>query len=165
MAPRTEFSDLGCPEVSRSIDRRGFLLGGAAIAATALSGSAFAQAGGGHEHHHHHAGSGHGAVVTAALDCVKTGEECLAHCLASFETGDTELAICAERVHELVIACTALGKFAALGSKHLAGMARVSTQVCTDCEIECRKHEHHPQCKACAESCLACIEACKSLLG
>ena len=31
-------------------------------------------------------------------------------------------------------------------------------QVCKDCEKECRKHEEHIECKACADACAALVD-------
>ena len=36
--------------------------------------------------------------------------------------------------------------------------------VCNDCADECRKHEtKHPECKACGDSCVACVKEMKKL--
>jgi Cys-rich four helix bundle protein (predicted Tat secretion target) len=130
------------------------------VGGLAWAGSASAQ----HEHHMMHHGGGNDEIVQTATDCVAKGEACLAHCLKSFESGDTELAVCAARVNELIASCGLLARLAATESRHLKAMAAVSSAICTDCEAECRKHEVHPECKACGDACLNCIEACKALL-
>jgi len=36
--------------------------------------------------------------------------------------------------------------------------------VCEACEKECRKHEmKHAECKACADSCAACLKECQKI--
>ena len=117
--------------------------------------------------------AGHGApagggpnreVLESALHCARDGEICLSHCLESLATGDTMLAECARSVAQLVPVCTALAQLAALRSPHLAELARAATAICQDCEAQCRKHaDHHDFCKACADSCAACIKACVGL--
>ncbi len=105
-------------------------------------------------------------VIDAALDCIKTGEACIEHCMALFKKGDTGTAGCADLVIESVAMCKALISLASYKSKHLEAFCEVCAKICSDCEKECRRHEnHHEECKACADSCKACVEACKALIG
>jgi len=143
------------------MDRRSLLVQGGVLAAMAGAGSAFAQ--GEHEHHHHHGGGGASSLAAAAHDCLATGEACLAHCMVTFQEGDTTLAQCANSVLELMASCSALAQLANFGSEFTPAFAGAALQVCKACEVECRKHEHHPECKACADSCAACIEECKKV--
>jgi len=152
------------------VSRREVLTGvGAALAATSLARPARAD----EEHHEHGVGdhpmeSGvphHAALVETALHCVRTGQDCLQHCFETFRHGDTTLAQCAIKVHELAVSCEALANFAAHDSDHLAAMARAAMEVCAACEVECRKHAHHKPCSVCADSCAPCIEECKKVLG
>jgi Cys-rich four helix bundle protein (predicted Tat secretion target) len=100
----------------------------------------------------------------AALDCIKAGDACLAHCLKTFADGDTGLALCAKLVEEAAGMSIALAKLAALKSERLAVAARATMQFCEACEKECRKHaDHHATCKACADACLVTIDACKKI--
>ncbi|MEO0423034.1 MAG: Csp1 family four helix bundle copper storage protein [Pseudomonadota bacterium] len=125
-------------------------------ATAALAGLAFATAG----HAAHHEQSGHHAMQAvdnklrdSALECVTTGDDCIAHCLSEFQSGDTTLADCAVRVQDLVIACRALAQLAAHRSSHLAAFAKATSAVCKRCEEECRKHaKHHEVCRACAKA-------------
>lgn len=137
---------------------------GLAILAGALCRPAFAQED--HSGHIHPAVVGGAApnqkLVDTASDCVKAGEACIAHCLASFATGDTSLAACARSVDQMLSVCATLQKLASAGSPHLAGLAKVALAICDDCEAECRKHgDHHATCKACGEACHACAEECR----
>ncbi len=120
---------------------------------------------------HDHGAMTHGAMimptanaklVDSASTCVKAGQACMAHCLASFAGGDTSLAACATSVDQMLSICATLQKLAAAGSPHLPEMAKLAMVVCQDCEKECRKHEqHHATCKACAEACAACAQDCQ----
>ena len=104
-----------------------------------------------------------GKLIDAASDCIKAGQACIAHCMASFAAGDTSLVACARIVDQMLSVCGTLQKLASAGSPRLADMARVALAICDDCEAECRKHaDHHATCKACAEACKACSVACKA---
>jgi Cys-rich four helix bundle protein (predicted Tat secretion target) len=141
-------------------DRRALLVGGAALAALGSTRTASAAA---DPHQGHHAI--HATLARAALDCVARGDACTAHCLADLRAGHTELAQCASAVEELVVACRALARLAALGSEQLPRFAAATAEICKACEVECRKHEKHAPCKACAEACAKCIEECKAALA
>ncbi len=145
--------------------RRDVLMAGGALAA---AGAASAPAREHEDEHGHEGHHGHGPLlvknpllVEAAAGCVNTGQACLKHCLALFVDGNAELARCAQKVNELQAACGALLELANMDSDYLASYARVTMQVCRDCEEECRKHEtKHAVCKACAEACLKCYDEC-----
>ena len=131
-----------------------------------LAGSAALAASVRAEAHAHGAGHHGGAngLLESALHCARDGEACLGHCLEAFAKGDTSLAACARSVADLVPACTALAQLAALRSAHAATLAKAVMAICKDCEENCRKHaDHHDFCKACADSCAACIKACESV--
>ena len=148
------------------IGRRELLVGAAALVAASASGTASAAA---HDEHATHAKNAqhsakNAALVAAALDCVGKAEACIAHCLASFQAGDTSLADCMARVHEMHVTCQALSTLAVSDSKHLAKFAAVCAEICKSCEDACREHEKmHASCRACAESCATCIEECNKL--
>jgi Cys-rich four helix bundle protein (predicted Tat secretion target) len=107
--------------------------------------------------------SGADALAAAASDCVRKGETCLQHCMTMLSSGDTEMAACAKSVREMLIYCEALEKAAAQGSPHLRDLAKIAAAACADCEAECRKHEKHAVCKACADACVECGKRCKAV--
>ena len=150
-------SDIKTPA---STSRRAVLKG--MVASTAALATGSAMAGSGHEHHHHHGGADNSGLIKLAYDCVKDGEDCLAHCIESFKTGDTTLAECADAVNEMIVMCNAVAKMAAYQSAHLKGVAKTCIEVCKVCEDQCRKHAaKHVSCRASAESCAAFIKECK----
>lgn len=121
-----------------------------------------------HAEHMNHAGHGasssHKALIDAAALCLKEGEICAAHCVASLGTGDTSLKACLTTVMATLPMCDALMRFAAMDAPRLKELAKVCRDVCDDCEKECKKHaEHHAVCKACGEACAACIKECDKL--
>ncbi|MCC7413573.1 MAG: four-helix bundle copper-binding protein [Gammaproteobacteria bacterium] len=106
-------------------------------------------------------GPAHEALAAAAAACVRTGDDCLAHCIGSLTMGDTMLAVCADRVMQMRASCDALASMAAYDSRHLPALARVCAEVCRDCESECRQHEAmHAICGVCADACATCIDEC-----
>jgi Cys-rich four helix bundle protein (predicted Tat secretion target) len=129
------------------MQRRELLVAGATVLAVRLGGVATAA-------EKAMTGSTSGGLAAAAADCVRVGERCLQHCLDLLAVGDQSLGECAKSVNQMLAVCRAVGPMADAGSKHLASLARVCRDVCTDCERECRKHEsHHDVCKQCAEAC------------
>jgi Cys-rich four helix bundle protein (predicted Tat secretion target) len=137
------------------MDRRNLLLaaGGAALATSTRLADAQ------HEAHQH--GAAGSALLDSALQCVKTGELCQAHCFALFAEGDKSVAACARSVNTLTSVCGTLAVLAAEHSPALPRYASVAKDVCKACEDECRKHaDKHAPCKACAEACAACAQEC-----
>lgn len=144
---------------------RRMLLTSAALLPLAMSAQSVLAAGAEQSVDHQHAPqSANLALISAALDCVKTGELCADHCIQLLKTGDTSLAECLDRVNELVTACQALARLSSQQSRHVVAFAAVTAQVCRDCEKECLRHaEHHQQCADCAKSCAECIQECDKL--
>ena len=89
----------------------------------------------------------------------------LAHCLVSFREGDTELANCASKVHEMHAICSAFSYLLASNSEYVHAYAGICEQACSDCEKECLKHKEHVECKACAEACAAIVDQIKLRLS
>ena len=148
------------------MERREILKVAAVSIASALSSSALAQ-GNEHEHHHHgsHSDSANSSIITTSLECIKTGEACLNHCLYLLGKGKKEMAGCATSVNEMLAICNALMKLASQDSKRLKSIAKLAADVCESCEKECRKHEkQHAECKACADACAQCLQECKTLM-
>ncbi|MGB5178117.1 MAG: Csp1 family four helix bundle copper storage protein [Gammaproteobacteria bacterium] len=137
------------------LSRRDLLIGMGAAAAAAYAGSAVS-AMPGHDHSKHTAQQPD--LLNAVNQCTDKGERCIAHCLVSFQEGDLELADCAAKVHEMQAICGAYSYLLAANSDYSRAYAGVCKQVCMDCEKECRKHEKHIECKACADACAAVVE-------
>lgn len=153
------------------LDRRSMLkgagvLGLGALASTAAIGGIGEALAGEHTHHHGHAtGSKNAKMISALHECMRTGDECVSHCLMEFKAGDTAMADCARIVLQTGAYCEAHAKLVAFGSAHMKDLCELSIKMCTDCEKECRKHEKkHSTCKACADACAACIKECKAFL-
>lgn len=134
--------------------RNALLMLGAAT--TALYAGAGAAAVAGHDHSKHAAR--HGDLLEAVNDCLDAGRRCIAHCLVSFQEGDTELADCAAKVHEMQAVCEAYAYLLSANSSYAKDYSAVCKPVCSDCKRECEKHDQHVECKACAEACAEVVK-------
>jgi Cys-rich four helix bundle protein (predicted Tat secretion target) len=143
---------------ARGINRREALLAMGAAATVAYAGSA-AAAMPGHDHSKHK--PQYPAVLDAANNCTDKGQRCIAHCLVSFIEGDTELAECASKVHEMQAICGSFSYLVAANSEYSKEYAKICISVCEDCEKVCREHEEHFECKDCADACEALVKAIK----
>ena len=153
----------------KTISRRNVLLGLGAATAAVYSGSSIAAS----EHKHDHSMHNHGKhdhskhmpkyidVLSVANDCVDKAQRCIAHCLVSFQEGDTTLADCAAKVSEMKSICTTFSMLLTANSTYLKSYADICTQVCGDCEKICREHDKHVECKNCADSCGDMIDQIK----
>ena len=149
-------------QATGGLSRRDMLLGIGAAATMAYAGQAVS-AMKGHDHSKHAAQFPD--VLDAVNGCLDKGRRCISHCLVSFREGDTELADCASKVHEMQAICDAFAYLVAANSQYITAYADICTRVCQDCEKECRKHEEHIECKACADACAALVDQIKLRLG
>lgn len=105
-------------------------------------------------------------IVAAARRCGQVGNICLKHCIRLTAAGDTSLTACMASVRAMLPVCAALVQLAGLNAARLKDLAKVCSDICADCESECRKHEfHHVECKTCAEACATLVKELKPLLG
>jgi Cys-rich four helix bundle protein (predicted Tat secretion target) len=146
----------------RGINRREVLLTMGAVATAAYAGSATA-AMAGHDHSKHK--SQYPAVLDATNECTDKGQRCIAHCLVSFVEGDTELAKCASKVHEMQAICGAFSYLVAANSEYSKDYAKICISACEDCEEVCREHDEHFECKDCADACAALVKAIKKSMA
>jgi len=150
-------------ETQESASRRRLLKGLVATSAVLAASPVLAAAD--HSHHQHHGSSMNKSLIKISNECAQHGDECVAHCIELFKTGDTTLAKCADTVNEMIVMCRALAKMATYESTELVAVAKVCMAVCQTCADECGKHaKTHENCKACADSCLECIEEIKKII-
>jgi Cys-rich four helix bundle protein (predicted Tat secretion target) len=147
---------------SSGLTRRKVLLGMGAVATAAYAGAAVSAM---PEHDHSKHSPQLPELLTAANDCVDTGQRCITHCLVSFREGDISLAECASKVHEMQAVCSAFSYLLAANSEYVKAYAGICEQVCTDCEKECLKHKEHIECKACADACADLVDQIKLRLS
>jgi Cys-rich four helix bundle protein (predicted Tat secretion target) len=144
------------------ITRRRVLAGAGALSTLVASGIAMsAQA---NEHKHTNSAPKNLNALAAANHCAEQSELCLAHCLVSFQQGETMLAECAQLVYDTMSLCEALASQLTTNSAYVKDLSAVCRKACVDCEAECRKHaDHHVECKNCADSCVDLIAAIDKL--
>jgi len=149
-----------------SSERRSVLLGAGMLGAGALVSAATATSAFAGDHSHGHTmGSKNAKMIALLHECIRTGDDCIQHCLIAFKAGDTAMVDCARVVLETGAFCAAHAKMATLESAHMKEMCELSIKMCADCEKECRKFEKkHATCKDCADACAACIKECKAFL-
>lgn len=160
MTDKKSLAENNQPE--RGINRREVLLAMGAAATAAYAGSATA-AMKGHNHSTHK--PKHGDVLDATNDCTDKGQRCIAHCLVSFVEGDTELAKCASKVHEMQAICGAFSYLVTANSTYSKEYAKICVTACEDCEKICREHDEHFECKDCADACAALVKTIKKSLA
>ncbi len=150
---------------THGINRRQLLLGMGA-AATFVSGGlplTTAEAAAKHDHSKHKAQ--HEKLLNTVNNCLDKGQRCIAHCLVVFQEGDTKLADCAAKVHEMQAVCDAYSYLLTANSSYSKGYASICSQVCEDCEKECREHDHHVESRDCAEACIDVMEEIRRTFG
>jgi len=140
------------------MSRREILLSMGAAATMAYSGSSSASM---KEHDHSKHSTQNTDLMDAVNTCTDKGRRCIAHCLVSFTEGDTQLAECAAKVHEMKAICDGFAYLVASNSSYVKEYSRVCEKVCRDCAKECKKHDKHHECKACADACDDVIDAIK----
>ena len=148
---------------AEGVSRREVLLGMGAVAGMAYAGSASASTSNKHDHSKHSVQLPE--VMDAVNACLDKGRRCIAHCLVSFTEGDTELAECASKVHEMQAVCDGFAYLVASNSSYTKEYSAICEKVCTDCAKECRKHEKHKECEACANACDDIVDAIKLSLS
>ncbi|HMK88492.1 MAG TPA: four-helix bundle copper-binding protein [Methylocystis sp.] len=101
------------------------------------------------------------ALADSAGKCVSTGDDCLRHCFGMLSMNDSSMADCTKASYDLVAACGALAKLAAVNSPFAPAFAKTVADVCTTCKKECDKFPQYSECKACGDACQACAEECR----
>jgi len=110
-------------------------------------------------------------LAKTASDCIKTGTACLAHCQRELGAGNTGMANCSVRVHEMLALTQAMLTLASLGSSQTLKLAAVCADACRTCADACAEHKGHfshgmhLECKTCMEACLACEKACRKAIA
>lgn len=140
-------------------NRRELLLGLGATAAMMYTGQSNAAMSPHHDHSKHSAQQPD--LLDAVNNCLDKGQRCIAHCLVAFTEGETELAECAAKAHEMQAICDGFSYLLASNSKHIKEYASVCLKVCKECEDECMKHKKHKECKACGEACADVVDQIK----
>src|SRR4029450_7449259 len=62
------------------------------------------------------------ALTSAAVECVRTGEVCMQHCLDELAKGDKMLVDCAQMVNQMLAVCRAVGPIVDANGKYVRAM-------------------------------------------
>ena len=100
------------------------------------------------------------ALSDAAGKCVLEGDNCLRHCFGMLSMNDSSMAGCTTASYDLVAACGALEKLAAVNSSFTPALSKTVADVCIACKKECDKFPQYSECKACGDACQACADEC-----
>jgi Cys-rich four helix bundle protein (predicted Tat secretion target) len=140
------------------MERREFMttLGAAAAVLSAMPARAEEAASGVHHMHP----PKYKALSDAAGKCVLEGDNCLRHCFGMLSMNDSSMAGCTKASYDLVAACGALEKLAAVNSAFTPALAKTVADVCIACKKECDKFPQYTECKACGDACQACADEC-----
>ncbi len=108
------------------------------------------------------------AVIRTSLDCIRTGEICLALCTDHMATGDKSMADCQRGVMNMLPVCEAMLKVASYNSadmKLIKAYAKVCAEFTRACDRACEEHAQHVvECKDCMLACRECTKACEALV-
>jgi Cys-rich four helix bundle protein (predicted Tat secretion target) len=110
-----------------------------------------------------------GLIQASMQDCLKKGKVCAKHCEDLISAGDARFQKCLFTVQQMSVMCEATGKLAGLKSplmSQILDSCIASLETCRDACLEHKDHfvhGMHLECKACAEACVACLDACRSL--
>ncbi len=111
----------------------------------------------------HSAAPKHQALIESASKCSSSAEACTTHCVQMLAAGDKSLLACAASSREVAVVCSGLFSLASQDAPDLAKYAKLTAEICTICEAECRKHPQHPPCVRCGDACAACAKECSKV--
>jgi Cys-rich four helix bundle protein (predicted Tat secretion target) len=147
----------------------------AAMVAVAATSPALAQAKkDDHSHHSHGAAAPAGATPARKFDdviaplqtCTAAVSACIAHCQVLLARGDKSLGRCLRTALDCDVVCPAALRAAGLNSVYTAALLRTAVAAMEACIKACKPHvEHHAECKACHDSCIAAVDAARKLLA
>ena len=139
------------------MERREFMTTLGAAAAVLSAVPALAETAAGVQHMHP---PKYKALSDAAGKCVLEGDNCLRHCFGMLTMNDASMAECTTASYDLVAACGALEKLAAVNSTFTPALAKTVADVCLACKKECDRFPQYSECKACGDACKACADEC-----
>lgn len=135
-----------------------------------LPGRAAAQAAATHDHAAMMAAQGaakprrYDDLVEPFQACSKAVAECISHCQTLLAAGDRSLGRCLRTALDCDVVCNAALRAALINSNYTPALARTAAAAMDVCVKACKPHvEHHAECKACHDACLAAIDAAKKL--
>jgi Cys-rich four helix bundle protein (predicted Tat secretion target) len=96
--------------------------------------------------------------------CTKAVSVCISHCQTLLAAGDRSLGRCLRTALDCDVVCNATLRAALINSNYTPSLARTAVAAMETCVKACKPHvEHHAECKACHDGCLAAIDAVKKM--
>lgn len=151
------------------MNRHLFLRGLAGVGALGMLATRSQAADAGHEHHHPEAAAPvaaapkrFAALVPSFQKCSEAVAACIAHCQELLAKGDKSVGECQRTALDCDVVCNATLRAALIHSSYTPALARTAVQAMEACVKACKPHiDHHAECKACHDACLAAIAAAK----
>lgn len=104
------------------------------------------------------------AVVAPFQACTAATATCIAHCQVMLATGDKAMAECLRTALDCDITCNAALRAATLNSDFTPALLKTAIGAMEACVKACKPHvNHHMECAACHDACLAAIAAARKL--
>lgn len=100
-------------------------------------------------------------LVESLESCVAACNNCAASCLNENEV--QSMTECIKIDLDCADVCHLTLKLLARDSKHVASAVELCKNICEECAVECKKHEHD-HCQICAEKCRQCANDCSKYL-
>lgn len=103
-------------------------------------------------------------LISAYQKCQVSTRRCISHCQKLLASGDKSVGNCLRTALDVEVSCDAVLRLAGTESTFTAAYAKASLAVMQACVEACKEHiEHHAECKACHDGCLAAMAAVKKL--
>lgn len=100
------------------------------------------------------------SLVKPYQACTSAIATCIAHCQVLLAEGDKSVGDCLRTALDCDVTCGATLKAAGLNSDYTPALARTAVQSMQVCIEACKPHlEHHAECKACHDACVAAVRA------
>ncbi len=103
------------------------------------------------------------SAIDALNNCIIACNQCST---SSLEEEDVKMLIkCIKTAIDCAAICTLTASLLSRNSEHGKHLLIECIEVCNACLEECGKHvSHHNHCKKCAEACVICVDACRSIV-
>lgn len=134
------------------------------------------KAGDAHQHHDHGSATskppakaatkatpkGLDELLAVYQTCLKNTRRCISHCQKLLASGDKSVGMCLRTALDVEVSCDAVLRLAGTESSFTGAYAKTSLAVMQACVDACKEHvDHHAECKACHDSCLAAMAAAR----
>lgn len=104
------------------------------------------------------------ALLPSFETCQSALGRCIAHCQRLLAEGEKSVADCLRTALDCDVSCGATLRAASLDSVYTPALARVAVPALEGCIEACKPHvDHHAECKACHDACVAALKAARTL--